>query len=247
MSDEQPRKPYGTLSRHAERCGAGQPLPAPGDGAVRPSRDRPRLTTRSLGLSWLWVGVFAASSCYRAEIDLTALRGKAPGGTTASSSGGAPDGAAGIASGGGGAPSGAAGMSSAAGHDANTPGGAAGSDAGGEGGLSAGAAGQSSTTVEPPCIDEQVTAEEEVCRRLGAPERAECSEQAADGWKGCYFGNCLVCSKSVLDYPYYFDWHPCCKVNDTCYSNDPMRCNSLCPAPTEREKSPPCFRVALTP
>jgi hypothetical protein len=200
-----------------------------------PIRDRSRMTPRGLGLSWLWVGAFAVSSCYRAEIDLTALSGKAPGGTTASSSGGAPSGAAGMSAGG------------AAGHDPNTAGGAAGSDAGGEGGVSAGAAGQSSTTVEPPCIDEQVTAEEEVCRQLGAPERAECSEQAADGWKGCYFGNCLVCSKSVIGYPYYFDWHPCCKVNDTCYSNDPMRCNSLCPAPTEREKSPPCFRVALTP
>jgi hypothetical protein len=172
-----------------------------------------------------------ASSCYRAEIALTDLMDPASGGTTAASGAGTPNGAAGVGAGG------------AAGHDASTGGGAA----GGEGGVSAGAAGQSSTTAEPPCIDEQVTPDEEICRQLGAPDRAECSEQASDGWKGCYFGNCLVCAKSVLDYPYYFDWHPCCKVNDTCSSNDPMRCNSLCPAPTEREKSPPCFRVALTP
>jgi hypothetical protein len=136
----------------------------------------------------------------------------------------------------------------AAGGDAGGEGGvrsgAAGSDAG-EGGASAGAGGQGGATVE--CIDEPLTSDEEICRLLGPPTREECSEQAEDGWEGCYFGNCLVCPKSVVDYPYYFDWHPCCRINTTCASSEPTRCNPLCPAPTEREKSPPCFLVTLTP
>lgn len=126
-------------------------------------------------------------------------------------------------------------------------GGAAGNDAGGEGGSSAGASGQGGAPAEPTCIDEPLTADEEVCRLLGAPSGGECSEQDPGGWMGCYNGNCQVCTKSVVDYPYYFDWHPCCKANTTCGSNDPVFCNSLCPPPTEREKIPPCFRVALEP
>jgi hypothetical protein len=202
-------------------------------------------------MSWLLLGASAASSCYRAEIDLTDLVDKAPGGMMAAGVGGAPPGAAGIGSGGAEGDDDFNRGGGATGGDAGGEGGvrtgAAGSDAGGEGGASAGAGGQGGATVEATCINEPLTPDEELCRLLGPPTRAECSEQAQDGWEGCYFGNCLVCSKSVVDYPYYFDWHPCCQVNTTCKSNPPMPCNSLCPAPTEREKSPPCFRVALTP
>jgi hypothetical protein len=41
-------------------------------------------------------------------------------------------------------------------------------------------------------------------------------------------------------YPYYFVWHPCCILNDTCSNHDPLYCNPLCPKPTEHDRVAPC-------
>jgi hypothetical protein len=132
-----------------------------------------------------------------------------------------------------------AGMSSVA-SGAGGEDGAAGAGAGG--GAIGGAGGQDNEAALP-CIDEQLTAPEETCRLFGPRAMDECPAATRDDWKGCYNATCAVCSKSVTEYPYYFDWHPCCRANVTCGSNDPIRCHSLCPEPTEREKHPPCFRV----
>jgi hypothetical protein len=92
------------------------------------------------------------------------------------------------------------------------------------------------------CDDSPLDATQLGCRLL-LPTRAECSAQDAEGWSGCYDGGCSVCSKSVRDYPYYFDWHPCCLPNDDCHSNSPLKCNARCPSPTERDKVKPCFVI----
>lgn len=82
---------------------------------------------------------------------------------------------------------------------------------------------------------------QEACRRGALPNRAECSEQDVQGWSGCYDGGCAVCTKLLRDYPYYFDWHPCCEPNDTCGSSGPVKCNARCPAPTDTDRQRPCF------
>jgi hypothetical protein len=122
----------------------------------------------------------------------------------------------------------------------------AGADSGGGAGSHAGASGHGNA-VARPCIDEQLTPPEETCRLLGPRAMDACPAGTTDDWKGCYNATCAVCSKSVVDYPYYFDWHPCCRANLTCGSNDPIRCHALCPEPTEREKHPPCFHVGPEP
>lgn len=96
------------------------------------------------------------------------------------------------------------------------------------------------------CDMAQVDAEQDACR-IDPPTLAECTEQAVNGWSGCYSGGCAVCTKSVADYPYYFDWHPCCLANDTCNSNDPVRCNARCPPPAEHDKVRPCWLAEATP
>lgn len=110
-------------------------------------------------------------------------------------------------------------------------------DSGGEAGASSAA--------EPACDETQVEAEQARCRLL-LPTRAACTEQDTEGWAGCYDGGCAVCADSVTDYPYYFDWHPCCQPNTTCHSNPPIKCNARCPAPTERDKVRPCWLVEAT-
>jgi hypothetical protein len=92
------------------------------------------------------------------------------------------------------------------------------------------------------CDDSPLDATQVGCRLL-LPTRAECSVQDAEGWSGCYDGGCSVCTKSVRDYPYYFDWHPCCLPNDDCHSNSPLKCNARCPNPTEHDKVKPCFVI----
>jgi hypothetical protein len=126
--------------------------------------------------------------------------------------------------GGGGAPlSGAAGTAMSAG-------GGAGDAATGAGGVA--------------CDDVSVLEQtQEVCRSLRTPTAAECYEQAPDGWAGCYAGGCTVCTEQLREYPHYFDWHPCCRPNDTCAPIHPVTCNVRCPAPTEHDKIPPCFTI----
>lgn len=113
-----------------------------------------------------------------------------------------------------------------------------GDNAGGEAGASAAA--------EPTCDDTQVDDEQAQCR-MDLPTKAECSEQDRDGWSGCYDGGCAVCRDSVIGYPYYFHWHPCCIANETCHSNDPVKCNARCPAPREHDKVRPCWLAEATP
>jgi hypothetical protein len=137
-----------------------------------------------------------------------------------------------------------AGMSSVAGAGAGAGGDAAAAGADARGGAGVGGA---SRIVVLPCIDEQLTAQEETCRLLGPRDLDACPEATLDDWEGCYADTCAVCTKSVTEYPFYFDWHPCCQANVTCGSNDPVRCNALCPEPTEREKHPPCFHVGPEP
>jgi hypothetical protein len=76
-------------------------------------------------------------------------------------------------------------------------------------------------------------------------DRAYCSVQDLEGWAGCYSGGCAVCIEGVADYPYYFDWHPCCEPNPNCNSNNShvTKCDARCPAPTERDKVPPCSKL----
>lgn len=96
------------------------------------------------------------------------------------------------------------------------------------------------------CDMAPLEAEQDACR-LDPPTKEECTEQDTDGWKGCYSGGCAVCTKSVTDYPYYFDWHPCCLANNTCNSNNPVLCNARCPPPTQHDKVPPCWLAEATP
>jgi hypothetical protein len=99
--------------------------------------------------------------------------------------------------------------------------------------------------VDVPCDDSSLDPVQEDCHRGALPTRADCSAQDAQGWSGCYDGGCAVCTKAVVGYPYYFDRHPCCESNDTCNSNDPVKCNARCPAPTERDKWKPCSVIEL--
>jgi hypothetical protein len=68
--------------------------------------------------------------------------------------------------------------------------------------------------------------------------------QDVEGWLGCYDGGCSVCTRVLLDYPYYLVRHPCCEPNTTCSVHDPFLCSPLCPPPTERDKLPFCFKLA---
>lgn len=92
------------------------------------------------------------------------------------------------------------------------------------------------------CQDPPLSADDQTCLITG--EKPTLSMCVADpkGWPGCYNGGCSVCTQNgvVRDYPYYLRWHPCCSANDTCSNHDKFRCNSLCPAPTEHDKVPPC-------
>jgi hypothetical protein len=114
------------------------------------------------------------------------------------------------------------------------------------GGNAGGEAGASSAT-EPACDEAQVDDEQAQCRK-DLPTKAECTEPDPDGWSACYNGGCNVCVETAADYPYYFDWHPCCQGNTTCNSNLPgLKCNARCPLPTEHDKVRPCWLAEATP
>ncbi|HVY28383.1 MAG TPA: hypothetical protein VHB79_17630 [Polyangiaceae bacterium] len=188
-------------------------------------------------------------SCYRAEIDLSAYADMVAGaGTTgASSAGGDLIGLAGMASGVGGIASGAGGVASGAGAGGDAGGNASAmSGAGGEGGTpaqSGDGAGGDSAGAGGQCQDPALSAWDHSCLISGLkPSTKVCAPQDLDGWKGCYDGGCMVCTRhGVLPgYPYYFAWHPCCSPNDTCSNHNPFYCNPLCPPPTEHDQVAPC-------
>ena len=91
----------------------------------------------------------------------------------------------------------------------------------------------------PPlvCSADNWTSDEVICNENGGPPPA-CKGTEVD-WQGCRGTGCGVCRELVVDYPYYFDRHPCCVPNDKC---DGRRypCNVACPAPDEFDKIPLC-------
>ena len=115
--------------------------------------------------------------------------------------------------------------------------GGAGAPASGAGDAAPG--GAAGAGAEVVCDDSKEDPVQTACR-LEPATKAQCDEQAADGWQGCYAGGCEVCQELLVDYPFYQDWHSCCHINPTCSTNVPLKCNSRCPAPTERDKHPRC-------
>jgi hypothetical protein len=168
------------------------------------------------------LALFTASSCYRAEINLSDLMDDMMQAGTASN----PAGIGGSA-GGTGAGDAPGGGGSAGDANENTA---------GQGGAS-----------EPPCRDEPLEPEQQVCFNLGAPSAEQCQEQDPMGWSGCYADTCHVCREALVGYPYYFDWHPCCQVNPTCYTHalKPHACDARCPEPTDRDRSPRCGQISI--
>ncbi|MEA2699573.1 MAG: hypothetical protein QOI66_3844 [Myxococcales bacterium] len=57
-------------------------------------------------------------------------------------------------------------------------------------------------------------------------------------WNACRGDGCSVCSESLTNHPFYFHHHPSCHRNDLC-GDQLFTCNDSCPAPTDKEKSPP--------
>jgi hypothetical protein len=125
-------------------------------------------------------------------------------------------------------------MESSGGTSAQPAGGSSGASDDAEAG-EAGAPGDVLSCDPGPLDPEQVE-----CQKLGRPTAEECSDFGGGNFDGCYAGACLVCTKSVRRYPYYFQWHPCCGRNPTCYSNSPKKCDKRCPQPSERDKHPRC-------
>jgi hypothetical protein len=114
-----------------------------------------------------------------------------------------------------------------------------GASGGASGGVDGGAAG--AATCDPTPED----AIQQQCR-LRMPSTQSCDEQyIVGGWNGCYNGGCSVCTKVLIDYPHYFERHPCCQPNITCSTHEPYRCSPLCPPPTELDKRPVCFDLEL--
>jgi hypothetical protein len=163
-----------------------------------------RRQQRRLGLGCAGFVALVASSCYRAEIDLSELM----------------DGDA--------AEAGKNGSASAGGGMAGAP------DSAADGGASGAAT----------CSD-VLDSLQETCHYLGAPSREQCLDVEANDensrWQGCRFSACHACTELLSDYPYYFKWHPCCERDEDCASESPIDCTATCPAPTERDKHPPCF------
>jgi hypothetical protein len=189
---------------------------------------RRRWLPRGLGVGYCALGMFLASSCYRAEIDLTNLMG-----TDSASGAGAPT------------MSGAAATTvSGASASSQGGGGSATSDAGGSATSEAGRGGEGGGAVAVECDASPLDDLQWSCSYLGRPSREACLQQEENGelsgWQGCYDGACNACTKLLRDYPYYFAWHPCCRANDTCKSNTPVHCAVACPAPSERDKHPRC-------
>jgi hypothetical protein len=181
------------------------------------------LTARSCVLfgvfaTFLAGALTAGASCYRAEVDLSPLLED-----QAASGGGVVSAGAGEAS-----------MSGSVG--ATTGGTSGGADGRASGGADGGAAGT------PTCDPTPEDAVQHQCR-LRLPSKQSCDEQDAVGWNGCYAGGCSICTKILIEYPYYLERHRCCQANATCGVHAPVRCSSLCPPPTELDKRPLCFNL----
>lgn len=141
---------------------------------------------------------------------------------------------------------GEAGMGGSAG--ATTGGASGGADVGAMGGASGGADGGASGAAErgamgPPTCDPTPEDAVQYQCRLRRPSKQSCDEQDAVGWNGCYDGGCSICTKILIDYPYYLERHRCCQANATCSVHEPARCSPLCPPPTDLDKRPPCFNL----
>lgn len=178
-----------------------------------------------------WLGVALLATCYRARIDLNELAPAAAGGGAAGqannrpSSGlaGADDLASGATAGGAFAAGGEAAQGGAGSPHAESAGAAAGGEA------------------NPPCENSSLEPLQEDCARFGLPLPATCHETTLAGWDGCIAGGCNVCVEKLVDYPHYFEWHPCCQPNTTCGKQAPLTCNARCPSPTAHDKTPRCF------
>lgn len=199
------------------------------------------------------LGTLVAASCYRAEIEIAPAPGPPPDAAAGASAGerghaGREDHAtAGAGDSGASASDASAGKSEAAGgagtSTAGLSGAAAGTDeprgAAGDVGVT-GAAGAANCT--PDLLPEM-----QVQCRVHLPSRATCSTQVATGWNGCSNGGCTVCDDMLVDYPYYFRWHPCCVPNSSCVGGRRVKCNERCPPPTPHDRLEPCgARIRLT-
>jgi hypothetical protein len=69
-------------------------------------------------------------------------------------------------------------------------------------------------------------------------EARTCSHSSGPSWTGCA-GQCQVCKEQLLDYPYYFEWHPCCDPA-ACGNSVVGLCHEHCPPPTTRDKVKRC-------
>lgn len=211
---------------------------------------RLRPSLRVTSLVFAVSSLIQAGSCYRAEIDLSVLldaggSGGVVGAGAASSSAGAGESGAEHAAGGeslrGGAPNGG---------DNAGQGGAGG--AAGDASQELGGAGAGASNGDGPCEDPPFSVDDKFCNDTGIkPDRIACVEQdvSLKGFEGCYNGGCAVCTVhgEVPDYPYYFDWHPCCQKNPNCGSLPRFYCNERCPRPTEHDKVPPCGKRGAPP
>lgn len=77
---------------------------------------------------------------------------------------------------------------------------------------------------------------QEDCQYL--PEARTCSDSSGPSWNGCA-GACEVCEEQLVDYPYYFQWHPCCE-RKACGKNVAGLCHEHCPPPRTRDKVKRC-------
>jgi hypothetical protein len=70
-------------------------------------------------------------------------------------------------------------------------------------------------------------------------EKKTCSEASGPSWPGCA-GACEVCEELLREFPYYTEWHPCCRVAP-CGVENPRACDERCPPPATRDKVKPCL------
>lgn len=99
--------------------------------------------------------------------------------------------------------------------------------------------GGSSATIN---CDDAIQGDLERQCRLLRPSAEECSAPSEDGWAGCSASGCRVCREALVDYPYYFDWHPCCAAAN-CDDAPSKLCDQRCPEPSAHDAVQPCFVV----
>lgn len=70
-----------------------------------------------------------------------------------------------------------------------------------------------------------------------APGPLSC-DGLSNGWPGCNFTGCGVCSELVVNYPHYFLNHPGCWSNSdrACQEGHYLPCSNACPPPTAADK-----------